>query len=395
MGTPVSNGTKKQFQITVSLFLLMFAYALSYTMIGPLLPVIKSEYGITLSQSALITSFQGIGGALSVILGMFISGLFPKPTVIKAAFALYCVSALFITFMPWYVVLLMLFFMLGGSTRLVSAYLNAYIADIQAKKRAFYLNLLHACFGLGALAGPIFSTVFLDAHLNWRTAFIGLFVVCFLLLAVFIITDKHPKTAAAKEKSNSLYRVLSLFKAKNVLPLCFFSFCYVGFATSISTWLPAYMKEEFRIQGFLASYPVVAFWAGIIAGRIVYSYWSQKYNLKRLIFISNLTAGVVVLISVLANTYISFIVGLAVAGFFTGAANPLAYAILNADYPSQKGAVSSALTFFEALGVMAVPWLVGVIAEKAGFYFGMLSLFILPLAISVFSLFVTAQTDYT
>jgi fucose permease len=47
--------------LTASLYLLIFAYAVSTTMLGPLIPVLRQEYSLTLSQAGLMTTLQGVG----------------------------------------------------------------------------------------------------------------------------------------------------------------------------------------------------------------------------------------------------------------------------------------------------------------------------------------------
>lgn len=60
--------------LTAALFLIMGIYAISITMIGPIMPSVIEDYQIRLSQGGLMTTAQSIGGTTSSMI--FLSGAF-------------------------------------------------------------------------------------------------------------------------------------------------------------------------------------------------------------------------------------------------------------------------------------------------------------------------------
>ncbi|HWQ79007.1 MAG TPA: MFS transporter, partial [Anaerovoracaceae bacterium] len=166
--------------ITIAMYVMMFAYALSTTLIGPLVIVFIKQYGISLADNGLVTLGQGIGGVLFLIMGIFYGDRLSKPTWIIITFSLYSVSIGILGFASAYFQIVILFFFIGASTRMLDAMMNAYIADIHQEKRSFFLNILHACYGAGALAGPMLSSLFIVEKIQINLLFFALGIFCIL-----------------------------------------------------------------------------------------------------------------------------------------------------------------------------------------------------------------------
>ena len=77
---------RSTYVLTVYLYVLMTIYAVSNTMIGPLMPRIIDEYGLRLSQGGLILTFQSIGGILAIIIGGIVADAVKKPRLIWASY---------------------------------------------------------------------------------------------------------------------------------------------------------------------------------------------------------------------------------------------------------------------------------------------------------------------
>jgi fucose permease len=373
--------------LTASLYVLMFAYAFSVTMIGPLIPVFMDAYHVSLSQSGLVPLFQGLGGAVSVFLGIAFADRMRRSALIKTTFGVYCAAALLIAIAPPYAVLMILFFLIGASTRLLDAILNAYISDLHPEKRGFYLTLLHACFGVGALLGPLFSTLFISAKVHWPYIFLALGGFCIIILVVYVLVQRSIPVARPQVHSSGLKNIAFLLKDKNLVRLSLMALFYVAFALSVSTWMPSYMTKKLHTGVVLASLPVASMWVGIICGRVVYSFLSLKYPVKYLLLFSSLAAGIVMAAAVLVDMPYVYIVCLCIAGFLVGAVMPLSIATGNNTMPRYAGAVSSLLTFSGIVGLLVFPWLIGIIADSAGFWYGIVLIPLFPCAVALFSAF--------
>jgi fucose permease len=105
-----------------------------------------------------------------------VADLLRRSTFTVVTFSVYCAAPFLVVLFPGYQVLLVAFFLIGASTRLLDSLVNAYVADLHHQHRAFYLNLLHASFGIGALVGPSLSVLVLRRGLPWSRVFSSLAV---------------------------------------------------------------------------------------------------------------------------------------------------------------------------------------------------------------------------
>jgi fucose permease len=397
--------TRRALVLTASLYLLMLVYAVSVTMLGPLLPVLRREFGLTLSQAGLLTTLQGVGGALSVLGGIVAADLVRRRTSTLATFAVYCASAFLAVLLPGYPVLLVAFFLIGASTRLLDSLVNAYVADLHLRHRGFYLSLLHASFGVGALLGPSLSVLVLHLQLRWSGVFASLGALGLCALLAFVAAERafrreqpdeeaapaRPSTAAGAAGGPSRappgpFAALPLLRDGAALLPCLLALVYVGSATGFSVWIPSYVEQAFGRSAVQASLPVSAMWVGTISGRVTFSFLSRRFRAPTLLAAGNTLAAAAALSATLTNTYWSLTVGLLAVGFFVSATIPLGYSLLREAYPENGGAMASALTFFGTLGLVSIPWGAGFVADMAGFWYGILALGLGPCCLAVLSL---------
>lgn len=383
----------KNLVLTASLYLLMFAYGLSVTMLGPLMPILIQQYNLKLSQGGLILTFQSIGGIAAIILGGILADLTKKSKLLCAAFVIYSLSLFFIALSPSYILLLSLFFILGASTRMLDAVINAYISDLHADNRGFYLTLLHALFGVGAFIGPLFSTVFINAGVAWNRTFLFLGIVCAVIAVQYIVVLIRP---AAEEKSVSPSEskdYLRLLTSPKMLVLCLIMFLYSGHQSGISAWLPMYMEQHLKTGTFLSGFAVSAFWVGIILGRFGCSLVSSKIHAKYLIMFGSLAGGSILTLATALNVPVLLVAASGLAGLLAGATIPLLVTTACNWYPKNSGTVSSMIFLYGTFAWMLFPWFIGVIAENISFRWGMMITGFSLLSVTALTLLLPAQKN--
>lgn len=367
------------------IYLMMLAYGISLTMLGPLVTVFIDQFNISLSDNGLITFFQGIGGILCVFAGIFFADRFKRPVLINASFGIYCASLLALGFTNSYLLLLILFFAIGASTRLLEAVFNAYISDIQREKRRFHLSMLHVFLGIGALAGPMLSTYFIASGMRINKLFLYLGILCVVLLSAFIVINNKIRENADYRNKQALSLKNALFKNK-ALTLFLPPFLYVGYAIAISIWMPAFMTRELNADTFISGLSVSSLWTGVIIGRVLCALFS-KYNAKHFIFLCGILGGIVITIAVIINTSAAYLVGYLFSGIMVGPAVPLTITIAGDILPDNAGSTSALIGLGATTGLMVVPWAIGLIAQSSGFWTAIMVLNLIPFLIAAAALF--------
>lgn len=350
--------------LTLSLYGLTFTWAISYTMIGPLIPVYIRQYGISLGEGGLLSASVGLGGTLAVIAGIFIADKLEKSIIIRYAWIAFSLTLLLLSLVNSYALIIALFFIIGSSTKMLDAIINANVADIHEIRRGFFVNFLHVSFGLGALTGPFFSTLFIRLDIPINLLFVALGLICLLAFLPYLhIFRMLPHHARLDTKTEDIH-FLEFAKSRNVLLLCLAVFLYVGFSTAISTWMPTYLLTVLKTSVVVSGLPGSAFWLGVIFGRILFSVLQERIDTRKLVITGNLLGGLVFITMAIQSDPKRLLGATVLLGFVSGVIVPMSVALACTLYPKNKGTVSSLIFLFTALGQMLIPWILVYVAVR-------------------------------
>ncbi|NMB97015.1 MAG: MFS transporter, partial [Clostridiaceae bacterium] len=358
--------------ITISLYLLTVVYALSVTMLGPLMSTLISEYKIRLSHGGLVVTFQNVGGILSIALGSILADRIKKSKIIIVAYIVYGASLLLISTSPSYGLLLGLFFTLGAGTRMVDSISNAFIADLHPDKRGTYLNMLHGFFAIGALLGPIYSQYLINRGITWNKTFSILAVICAIVLVIFLIMLKQfPPVYINKSEIRNL-NFSKVMKSPAIWALCLIMITYSAHQSGINTWWVMYMQDYIKVPELISSISLSVFWIGIILGRFICSYFINYIKPKYILIWGNLSGGIILTLSIIIGKPVLLVTAIGLAGFLTGAVIPMLVTVACGWYPQNSGTASSMIFFSGSLAQIFFPWLIGYIIEGFSFKSGII-----------------------
>lgn len=383
MQNNIGNTSKGKIILTCYLYLLMMAYAVSVTMVGPVIPVLIEQYSLRLSQAGLVTTLQSVGSMLAIIAGGIIADYMRKSYIICAGFFLYIISLLLISISPSYGILLCIFFLLGAGTKTVDTIINAYVSDLHWGSRGLYLMLLHAFFGIGALSGPLFVRILLNRGVAWYETFRFLGIICLIVLAGFIILLNRIGSKEKIREGMKTANHLRLVKDKRVILLCLTMLMYTGHQSGITLWMPTFSEKVLKSGGFFSSYIVSLFWVGIITSRFIYPGLSKRFGGRRLLMLGSLLGGLLLVSAIIISTPFAVAAAVTLTGALTGVTFPVLITLGCSWYPENSGTVSSVIFLSSAVSSMFFPWLIGLIAEFFSLKTGMIitgtNLLVIPL----------------
>lgn len=398
--------------LTGYLFAVMIVYALSVTMIGPLMGALIAEYALSLSGGGLLLTFQSAGGIAAIVIGGAVADRMRKGTLVWICMFVYSVALTVVGTGPSYPVLLAAFAFIGASTRLLDAVANAFIADLHPDERGKYLNLLHIFFGVGAFLGPLYVRSVLAGGGAWNGTFFLLGIACAVITALYLpvaglagrfsreaadapipaerdeapadpaLRGEHggdPRTGNRDGRRNSpRHPVLS----GRMWLLAAVMLMYVGHQVGITTWLPLYLERELGAGAFLGSLALSLFWIGIILGRAAVLPMIGRYRPLELVAGGGLTAAAVLTAAIFLKQPVLLAAACGVAGFLTGIVIPLLIETGTGWFPSFTGAAASIIFLSGTVSRMTFPVLIGAVAERSGFTAG--------ISITAFTLFAVA-----
>jgi MFS transporter, FHS family, glucose/mannose:H+ symporter len=139
---------------TVGVLVLGAAAGLLLSLYGPAIPRLRDAYGVGGGGSALVLSAH-FAGAMTGIGWWGLEGRLAARTWLRVATALLVTGAVAIVSAPAWPVVLLAAFAIGVGFGVVVVQINVLLTEGFGDRAAAMLNLLGACFGAGAVVGPL------------------------------------------------------------------------------------------------------------------------------------------------------------------------------------------------------------------------------------------------
>jgi fucose permease len=263
---------------------------------------------------------------------------------------------------------------LGGG--LVDTGMNAHAAlafDVGS------INLLHACYGVGATLGPVVITLSLVTSNSWRWGYA--FMAILQVLAAVAVWARRSRWAGSEpdlkgEDPGTGARAPLLF-------LVVLFFLYTGVEVGAGQWAFTLLSEGRGMSTAAAGVWVAIYWGGLTVGRFGLGFVGDRLTPSRILNGSMLVA--VAGIGWLWMDPGGFgVVGLPVAGLGFAAVFPTLVSVTPARLG--RGRSTKAIGYQLAaanLGAAGVPWALGIIAEGRGVASLAPGLFVAAIALAV------------
>ncbi len=318
---------------------------MSLSVLGPALTDLRERSGSDVGAISVLF----VGQSLGYLLGSFIGGaLFDRVDghrVYSAALAALAAS-LFV--MPWFhavPTMFIVFLVIGASAGIVDVGANTLLMWEMGANGRTAMNVLHMCFGLGAIASPLLVHIGLAAAT--RVGAIGAIAV-----AVMALRIPAPRVAAQPREEHTEITRLMLFSL-----FAFFA-AYVGLEVGFAGWIHTY-GEEIRFSALAATWLTTVFWIGFIVGRLAASLAADRVDPAAVLLSSCAAAVAAAVLLVLGDgRTLTTWIGTAMMGV---AAAPQFPAMMNLA-ERRVHVTGSAVKWFVAgagVGGLIFPWLVG------------------------------------
>lgn len=359
---------------TRSYLLTLYSYFTLGCMVLTVNTALKSlmaEFGWSGGQGGLLISFMSAGNLLTSVLTGFITGRLGRQRTMMLWGGLIALSFVLITLLPTPVLFYPLMLLAGFSWGGVNSIDNTVVSELYDGS-ASRLNVMHACYAIGAVLMPLVMSFILLRGGSWRVAawIVAALGVGLVVMAWRIPLPSRPAPAGESERTEVPFlRELGFY-----LGMVMF-FTYVGVETAASAWLPSYLSQA---DSFFRQVPaetmVSLLWLTIIVGRLVFAAVGTRLN-KRVVLVA-LSAGFLLgMAGLVCFTGHTVLLMLSVA--FMGLSMSAMYATCvanNARYMAGSTVAPGLLFGMGGLGSAAVPYLAGLVSDLRGLRAGMASL---------------------
>ena len=359
-------------------FLTFFFSGICAISAGVVVSLLQEEYGFAYGMTGTLLSLMSIGN----LIAGFLVGVLPGALGMKRSVLLltigYAVGYSLMGLTGAMAVLALAFFLVGIAKGSVMNTCTILVSDNSAN-RTRGMNLMHSCYACGALLCP-----FLIAAAARVSTALAVFLLAVLGLMLWLVYGFTPlgggsrKTARTKEVID-----WSFLHAPRFWLLTGLLFCQNAAEQSVTGWMVTYFKGSGIIAGSLAAYTVTVMWGATLVARLLIAFvFPFKNPRKAMVGMSVLCTFFYVLL-VRADTQGMAIVLLFAFAFSMAGLNPTAVASAG-----RMTSVTSMGIMLPAAssGAILMPWIIGIVAEKAGLAAGMASNIVPCVGLIIFTL---------
>lgn len=356
---------------------LFVVLGLTISVLGPALPGIRGDFGVSLAESGLIFALHSAGYLGGVLLAGPLADARGRREVTGAGAACLAGAMALAAVAPNWPLLLGSMALAGTAFALVDVGLNVAIADAVpgSGRRAAAMNLLHGAFPIGTLAAPAGLAFLWSLGLGWRSAVAATAAATAISLAGFIAPGSRWPGASERACEAAVRRPVGIGAAADVLRrlrepairrLAAIQGMYVGVEIGIAGWLTTYLVEEFGAADSVGALATTAYWTGFLAGRPLAAYLTHRFGpgsvLPWLCVGAVLAAGV----GVAAPSSLLAAAGFAATGVAISGVFPTVLTLAQEGQAGDVAASTAVVTGTAALGALIWPLLAGGVAQAAG-----------------------------
>jgi MFS family permease len=367
---PVRNGAPakpyERDRVTWVAFFALSAFGVLNAVLGPALPYLSAEEGISYLVGALHQVAFAIGGGLAGLLAArrLVSGA--RTVVIAAGLTGAGLAVLLLGYGVTPPLTIAAAFVLGllATTALIAIW--AALADIHGDRRAVAMTEGEVAVSLAGVLTPAIISGLAATVLGWRFAFV---VAAFwaVVAAIAVARGAIPRAAPAKSAAEGRPRRL-------LPPTLLLAATATALEFSLSFWLASYLADDIGLPRDAAVVAVSGLYLASLVGRLAASRIVRQATPERVL------AGALIIVFVglpfllAAEDAVIAAVGIAIVGAGIGATFPLASALhiqisgLESDHALGQTLATT------SIGQILGPLGVGVIAQAASLRAGLLVL---------------------
>ena len=338
-----------------------FLWVMVIGILGPSLPAMVADLGITYAQAGFFFTLLSLGSLIGTSLGAISSDSLPRKLLYGTCVLALSVGLFVLGFMPVYALIALVIFLLSMMGSPIGAIGQSIMLGAFPAKRERYLSYMTFFGALGSLVSPVIVALNFTAGLSWRWTFREVAILAFVVFVVLLAVRIPVAPQGGKRE-----KLLTIVRHRMVVVTAILIFLSVAADLGFSYWLAQYFKSELHVSLRLSSSIVGVYLVGIIAGRLLVPLVLKRTSPRRNL-IGGLAVSLAALVAFIIVPWVPAKIALcALYGLGIGPVFPLLVAQGTREFPQQAGAVTGVLYACMSFGGMVFPLLVGALAGRWG-----------------------------
>jgi len=351
--------------------------------LGVLLPSILKTFDLTPATVTFLFVSQILGYVIAAFSSSLISSRLGLAPMLFAAASTLTVALVIYGFASTWLIMVAAGTLLGLGIGLIDAGINTYMVSDQRKAK--WIGLLHAFYGIGALLGPTIATTLLLLGLNWQQVYFVIASNGALLIVVvagsMIMHYKPMLIRTAASGSHALANLRFALKTPVVLVSGLFLLFSVGMEASLGVWAYTVQHTSRGIPASTAGYSISALWLGFTISRVILGVLINRFGAVRLVN-GSLVMLAIGLLSwwLLPGQSVSLpLIGFAIAVIFPSTIWSMPQRVPAEVVPAAIGFATSVASF----GAAIMPTTIGWVANRMGLEHIPILILLLAIALAI------------
>jgi fucose permease len=369
-----------------------FMAGLIITIFGPSMQFIMNEYNIGMGIASLFITCYGLGRFFSVLISGYASDKMGGKLFITLGSIFMAAGCLGFALTNDYRLGFAAILIAGLGYGAIDSSGVVLIANLYPNKDGV-LSFGHMFYGIGCFVGPMLAGFILDNGQSWRYIFI-LTAIVGSLLSIGLVFSKFNTVKNTTRADNSKQK---LHTPKLISPIILMTagmlLAYTGISYGLTTWFNKYLRDILNFSIISAATTLSVYNAGIISGRFICSYLTERLGTSRLLLCTSSMAFVSIMVLVLSKSAFLSILFVGFTGFFLAGIFPTAITLAGKRHPDYIGKISGFLISFASLGSILVPFMMGSVAETWGISVGIKSIMVLGTLLMVLAVAVQKMVN--
>jgi len=351
------------------LFFLWFIWFVNFSIrivFAPILPLVEDEFMVNHAQASSIFIFLSAGYGVAVIVSGFFSGKFGyKKSIILSLFLLSLIAFL-IPFVHKFFMLYLFAFVLGFSVGFYLPSAIPLITEYYSEKDWGKAIAIHDTGASSAIFATPFIALFLLHFFPWRGIFVVfgcIYVVCSIVFC-FVSTEvkiTNPPKAVFSD----------LIKIKSLWLMAIIWVFGAGANLGIYSIVPLYLTKELQLNIGYANTILGVSRLGAVAVAIACGFLIDRFNLRKVMFLVMIIAGVfTVFMGLVSVRYIGIVLFL--QAFFVTAFFPVGLVAMAKTFNREMRSLATGIILAISIvfGGGIIPYFLGVSGDLYSFRVG-------------------------
>lgn len=366
----------------VSATLAFFNTGINDGSLGALIPYILRSYNISTGYMALPYGVQFLGWLLAALIGGYARITLGTGGMLILGAFLQFIAQVFRFWIPPFGLFATTFFVVALGQAFQDTQANTFVSNVKHAHR--WLGVIHGCYALGGLVGPLIAAAlasnFEGQWAKFYTVPLGIGFVN-VVFCVYAFRDETPAYARLKHRhvhnmqttgdvrrsTFAAKELAATAKQKGVWLLSLFFFLYLGAAITAGGWVVEYLHVVQERPLSQVGYMNAAFMGGTALGRFVLAEPTYRLGERRMLFIyAILCLGLQVVfwqVDIIAVGAVT----ISIMGFLLGPMFATAVSVGSKIIPPELNQPGLAMVFLIAqAGGSVFPGVTGLIASRAG-----------------------------